>query len=117
MTEEDRKELVNLLMTKIFCVSQNAYNMTPLNSDYLSIVELLSRQDSDRSMLIDAFGSLFKGKSSFAPQPFENIERVVRKIYDSYMPKSYNEPLHSLNFVGFSKLRGITSNFFRQNLQ
>ena len=95
MTEEDRKELVNLLMTKIFCVSQNAYSMTPLNSDYLNIVELLSRQDSDRNMLIDAFGALFKGKSSFAPQPFENIERVVRKIYDSYMPKSYNESLHT----------------------
>ena len=67
MTEEDRKELVNLLMTKIFCVSQNAYSMTPLNSDYLSIVELLSRQESDRGILIDAFGALFKGKSSFAP--------------------------------------------------
>ena len=113
MIDEDRKELINFLITKIFCVSQNVYSMTALNNDYLIVIELLSREESDRNMLINAFESLFRGKSSFAPQAFENVEKVVRKVYDSYMPKSNEQPLDSLNFSGFQKLRSITSNYFR----
>ena len=101
MIDEDRRELVNFLITKIFCVSQNVYSMTALNNDYLLVIELLSREESDRNMLINAFESLFRGKSSFAPQAFENVEKVVRKVYDSYLPKSNEQPLDSLNFSGF----------------
>ena len=58
--------------------------MTPLHPDYVKVVQLLSQDEEDRNMLIDAFDSLFKGTCSFAPQAFENIEKVIRKIYDSY---------------------------------
>lgn len=58
--------------------------MTPLHPDYVKVVQLLSQDEEDRNMLIDAFDSLFKGNCSFAPQAFENIEKVIRKIYDSY---------------------------------
>ena len=58
--------------------------MTPLHPDYVKVVQQLSQDDEDRNMLIDAFDSLFKGNCSFAPQAFENIEKVIRKIYDSY---------------------------------
>ena len=67
-------------------------------------------------MLIDAFDSLFKGNCSFAPQAFENIEKVIRKIYDSYQPKKSDEPTDQSNLKGLDLLRRITQKYFRQNI-
>ena len=67
LIEGDKKELINFLMTKIFCVSQNAYNMSPLNPEYLVMIELLACSVSDRNLLIRSIDSLFKGRNFFAP--------------------------------------------------
>ena len=119
MNLADKKELINFVMTKVFCVSQNIYNMSALHKEYLIMVEVLARQVSDRNLVIGAIDNLFKGRHFFAPQPFENLEKVVSKIYDSYLPKETAESGASedaFDFTDFARIKALTRQYFKQSM-
>ena len=59
-------------------------------------------------MLISSIDSLFKGRNFFAPQPFKNLERVIEKLYDSYLPKSENVVKEALDFTDFDRIWQLT---------
>ena len=42
MTEGDKKEIINFLMTKIFCVSQAMHHKAQLHREYITMIEMLS---------------------------------------------------------------------------
>ena len=88
MIEREKKDLINFLMVKIFCHGQNTRYMTPIHNEYLTMVELLVGSVSDRNLLISTLERIYSGRNFFSPPPFDNLERVVRKIYDSYLPKT-----------------------------
>ena len=87
--------------------------MSLMNKEYLTVAELLAASTPDRNLFISALDSLFKGKNFFAPVPFENLEKVTQKIYDSYLPKSGTQSETELDFTDFSRIKSITKNYFR----
>lgn len=84
----------------------------PLHKEYLTIVEMLADSVLDRNLLISALDNLFKGKNFFAKQPFDNLERVVGTIYDSYLPKSEEHKEEDFNFIDFDRMRNLTKQIY-----
>ena len=117
LSESDKKEIINFSLTKIFCVSQKANDKHTLHREYLNIVEMLAETVIDRNLLIVAIESLYKNKSYFAEQPFENLVKVVSLIYDSYLPKSeatwYSDAV--FDFTDFERLRQLTRKYYKKD--
>ena len=67
MSEGDKREIINFVMTKIFCVSQAINHKGPMHREYLTMVEMLTESVADRNMFISTLSNLFKGKNYFAP--------------------------------------------------
>ena len=114
MGEAEKRDIINLLLTKIFCHSQPGQKK-PIHKEYLVMVEMISSQVNDRNMLIMAIGNLFNGKQFFAPQVFENLVKCITKIYDSYLPKSKECREEDFNFSGLGRLKSITKLYYQQN--
>ena len=112
MSEGDKKEIINFMMTKIFCVSQSMNHKGPMHREYLTMVEMLVESVADRNLFISTLGNLFKGKSYFAPSPFDNLEKSIIRIYDSYCPKSEENKEDEVDFTGFERTRSLTKLYY-----
>merc|ERR1711933_441846 len=67
LSEGDKKEIINFMMAKIFCVSQKIDNKHHLAREYLVMAEMLCEEVADRNLLIVTIETLFKGKHYFGP--------------------------------------------------
>ena len=76
------------------------------------MVEMLSESVADRNLFISALDTLFKGKNYFAPQPFDNLERSIVRIYDSYCPKSEENQEKDLDFTDFERMRSLSKQYY-----
>ena len=116
MSEGDKKEIINYMLAKVFCVSQKVDSKHHLAREYLQMVEMLCEDVADRNLLIISIESIFKSKQNLAMQPFDNLVRVTRAIFDSYLPKSEATWYSSatFDFTDFERLRNMTRQFHKQ---
>ena len=79
------------------------------------MMEMLAESVSDRHLVISTFDNLFKGKNFFAPQPFDNLVKVVVRIYDSYLPKSEEDKEEEFDFTDLERMRKLSKQYYQQN--
>jgi len=88
MSDDDKRELILFLIQKIFCVGQQQYVMSPINKEYIVLVNLLATASPvDRNLFVNELKSIFNGRQNVTQVVFQNLIKVVTAIYDSYVPE------------------------------
>ena len=111
LSQEEKKALITKILEKVFCT--NTQSNGQLHDEYLKILPKLLVSAIDRDLLIQQLQWRFSGEYYFSQLAFENLEKVIRKIYDSFA----DQLEASDEFVpgGIEIVKSLSKRYFRRN--